>query len=78
MPSTPRDPDGLLSMERDALSLKLLAAAMDGARTLMLFWCGALTSTLKLDGSPVSDADHAADAAVRLSLGAMDLSLIHI
>lgn len=73
MPSTPNDPDGLLSMERDALSLKLLAAAMDGARTLMSFWCGALTSTLKLDGSPVSDADHAADAAVRLSLGAMDM-----
>ena len=78
MPVTPLFQTQLLGMVRNDLGFKLFEAALEGARTLMSFWCGQVTSTMKADGSPVSDADHAADAAVRQSLKRLgvDASLV--
>jgi len=67
-PAMPPFPSHLLGLMRNDLGFKLFEAALDGARALMTFWCGEVGSTLKDDGSPVSEADHAADIAVRRSL----------
>ena len=71
MPVLPLIPPNLLGMMRNDLGFKLFDAALEGARTLMTFWCGKVDHTRKRDGSPVSEADHAADAAVRRSLASM-------
>ncbi len=65
-----------LGLLRDQLALKLLEASLAGARELMLFWCGVTATSRKHDGSVVSEADHAADAAVRTALGRIGLDAV--
>lgn len=55
-------------MSPDQLSVRLFEAALAGARALMLFWRGPVRASRKQDGSLVSEADHASDAAVRAAL----------
>jgi 3'(2'), 5'-bisphosphate nucleotidase len=52
----------------DELGVRLFEAALAGARALMLFWKGPVRASRKRDGSLVSEADHASDAAVRAAL----------
>lgn len=73
MPVMPQYPLHLLGLMRNDLGFKLFDAALEGARTLMSFWCGATVSSLKADGSLVSDADHAADRSVRQSLAQLGI-----
>lgn len=73
MPVLPQYPTHLLGMMRNDLGFKLFDAALEGARTLMTFWCGMNASTTKADGSLVSEADHAADVTVRTSLAKLGI-----
>ena len=72
----PLMPTSYLGLLRDQLAMKLLEASLAGARELMLFWCGVTASSRKEDGSVVSEADHAADAAVRGALCRIGLDAI--
>jgi 3'(2'), 5'-bisphosphate nucleotidase len=74
MPVVPQYPLHLLGMMRNDLGFRLFDAALEGARTLMSFWCGAATISTKADGSLVSEADHAADLSVRKSLASLGIS----
>lgn len=58
---------------RDGLARALKEAALAGARALMPLWRAAIAVETKKDGSLVSAADHAADAAVREALAAQGL-----
>ncbi len=69
-------PASYLGLLPDPLALKLLEASLAGARELMLFWCGVTASSFKVDGSVVSEADHAADIAVRGALGRIGLDAV--
>lgn len=69
----PQYPLQLFGMMRNDLGFRLFDAALEGARTLMSFWCGTTLSSTKADGSLVSEADHAADQAVRKSLAAIGI-----
>jgi 3'(2'), 5'-bisphosphate nucleotidase len=70
-----RPPQSLkpFDLSRDELAQRLFQAARSGAQALMRHWGGDVRSTLKADGSPVSEADHAADAAVREALARLGL-----
>ncbi|MGL4440798.1 MAG: 3'(2'),5'-bisphosphate nucleotidase CysQ family protein [Bosea sp. (in: a-proteobacteria)] len=60
-------------MMQNELGFKLFDAALEGARTLMSFWCGVTIASTKADGSLVSEADHAADRSVRKSLAKLGI-----
>jgi 3'(2'), 5'-bisphosphate nucleotidase len=66
-PRAPADADPLSSV-RDDVAQRLFDAALAGARALMAYWRCAVGFSSKADGSLVSVADHAADAAVRRAL----------
>jgi 3'(2'), 5'-bisphosphate nucleotidase len=70
-----RPPHSVLpfGLSRDELAGRLFDAALAGARALMRHWRGDVGSAIKADGSPVSEADHAADAAVREALARLRL-----
>ncbi len=57
--------DASLAAIRDDIALRLFAAARAGGAALMSHWKCAVQVSSKSDGSLVSAADHAADAAVR-------------
>jgi 3'(2'), 5'-bisphosphate nucleotidase len=76
MPVMPQFPLPLLDLMRNDLGFKLFDAALEGARTLMSFWCGATASSTKADGSLVSEADHAADRSVRRSLARLGIDTV--
>lgn len=59
---------------RDGLARALTEAALAGARALMPLWRAAIAVETKKDGSLVSAADHAADAAVREALAGQGLA----
>lgn len=73
LPVMPPISANFLGLMQDQLAYKLFEASLAGARALMSFWCGQTVQTEKLDGSIVSDADHAADAAVRKALSQLSL-----
>lgn len=76
MPVLPQYPLQMLDMMRNDLGFKLFDAALEGARTLMSFWCGTNLSSTKADGSLVSEADHAADLSVRKSLAKLGIETV--
>ena len=73
MPVMPLIPANFLGLMQDQLAYKLFEASLAGAQALMAFWCGQTARTEKTDGSVVSEADHAADAAVRKALAELSL-----
>lgn len=60
--------------ERDRLAGQLFEAALAGGRALMPLWRSAVRIARKGDGSLVSEADHAADEAVRQAIAAAGLA----
>jgi 3'(2'), 5'-bisphosphate nucleotidase len=74
MPVRPPQFPDLLELSRDDLAERLFEAARVGGQMLMRHWRGELGYTLKADGSPVTEADHAADGAVRDALARLGLN----
>lgn len=72
-PVTGPDRKQSADVQADRLAEGLLHAACEGARALLPLWREVIKVERKDDGSVVSEADHAADEAVRKELAALDL-----